>query len=137
MCMLRNISWTVYWSFILFLLVCYYGVLLYRMYGHRIVRSSNSLPERKEEIKKSEQPASISRDDDSMAEEVQAYFDQAAHQKPAKEELLYAMQRLYAKQRRVIEDSEKMAIAGLIQLESKEKCAVSLSNEEVGLVWLA
>ncbi len=138
--MVNNISWGSYWSVLIILTVIYYAYVLWVYYRSDIFQRLA--------VQKAIAPASplttFSQDQSkdelfpvvqSFTSEMSAYLEQASYARAAKNEIIFGLQQI-AKKHPGIKDSQyQPAINSLIIFESKDKCAVSLSEEEVGQVW--
>jgi hypothetical protein len=132
--MINNISWGSYWSALTVLLFIYYAYVLLRYYRKDIysrVVASPSTQLRKEVENETSLPII-----QTLTDEITAYLEQAGIAGAKKQEIVFALQQIALKHKSLKNSEYQSAINTLIQFECKEKCAIHLSEEEIGQVWM-
>jgi hypothetical protein len=72
----------------------------------------------------------------TLTGEISAYLEQAQYAKSGKPEILFGLQQIAKRYKEIKSTNYEPAINSLIVFESKDKCAVSLSEGEIRQVWL-
>jgi hypothetical protein len=132
--MINNISWGSYWSALTVLLIIYYGYVLLRyyrkdLYGRMV--ASPSIQMGKEVEGEISLPIV-----QGLTDEITAYLEQASNAGTKKQEIVFALQQIVLKHKSLKNSEYQSAVNSLIQFECKEKCAIHLSEEEIGQVWM-
>jgi hypothetical protein len=137
--MFNNISWSSYWSVLIVLVILYYIQIGWAYYRREIFRP---FPGNKPVKTATSSSSELSADDQifpvvqSFTHEVTAYLEQASQGKSVKNELIYGLRQIARKYPGIQHCSYRSALDQLIEFESKDKCAVALSEEEISQVWL-
>lgn len=145
--MFSNISWGSYWTALTILVILYYACVLLLFYMHEIRQLLSG--------KRKLMPAAIAveteyngsenepEDDDlpvevqTLTREVTAYLDQAKYAGSIKDEILFGTQQILKKYPSMKNSIYHEGINKLLQFETKSRCAVHLSHEELRQVWLS
>ena len=132
--MINNISWGSYWSALTVLLIIYYGYVLLRYYrkdiGGRLAASPSIQMDR--EVKNETSLPIVQ----ALTDEITAYLEQASNAGTKKLEIVFALKQIALKHKSLRNSEYQSALNSLIQFECKEKCAIHLSEEEIGQVWM-
>jgi hypothetical protein len=121
--MFVNISWASYWTVLSISLLVYYLYV-----GFRYFRYSPS------SLVSSSREASGD-NSSSFTNEVEAYLCAIGTKQIAKPALIFGLQRIALKYKDAVSD-DRNELTKAILILCKDKCAVTLSEEEVKQVWL-
>ena len=133
--MFTNISWQNYWTTLAVLMVVYY-IIIYLLYFRN--NFSFKLPKVFKGIEaanktEGEGEANVF---DSCLNELATFFEEANGRKWIKEELLYALQRIYKKYISLKNSSYEETIQRLTILQCKDICAVHINAADLNQFWL-
>jgi hypothetical protein len=121
--MLINVSWASYWTVLSICLLVYYAYVGFRYFRFPFSTFVSS----------NEEYGSHS---SSFAKEAEAYLCAIGNKQIARPELIYGLQRIALKYKDVPEGEDRNELTKLILFLCKDKCAVTLSEEELKRVWL-
>lgn len=147
--MLNNISWQGYWTVLALFLTGYY-LIIYLLYYRRdfsvsvsraLSRNNSSSETVPFHPSSSTTQASIAHESqeylfDSCLNELAAFFDQAKSRKWMKEELLYALQRIFKKYSELRNSEYEDSLRKLVICQAVDICSVQFEEVEVDHVWL-
>ncbi len=129
--MLNHISWSTYWTVIVFSLLIYYSYIAWMnrkiLFTWRIATAPPALAESSDELF----PQA-----DACGRELDAYLEQTAYGKPSKNELVFGIHKIIKKYSSLRGTSYEPALSQLIVFSATDKCAIHLSEEDIRQVWL-
>lgn len=139
--MLNNISWNVYFECVIVVLIIYYSIILHIYYGADIKNwkfvKFNAVASDKKKIEISKNREVGDTLINPVLDEAKALIMKAADNKASKEEILFAIQRLFSSEHfQSIETiSNKDRINDFILSECANYCFIHLHAEEVRSLW--
>lgn len=138
--MFTDISWSSYITFIIVVCTVYYLVIAFRFYRSDVLQLISGLKPAQVSshqigLKQAFENQNIFQLAQSLADEIQAYFNQAGKNKLIKEEILSSLKLLIARYPAIKDSSFKEMIQNLIITESETNCSIHLSEQELSEVW--
>ena len=147
--MLKDISWTDYWVFILIILAAYYitiGCLYYLTEIKQMLSGKSNLLLQPHSLKKvfvSKVSIVNTESEDDLHPLVKECMDrirnllkEAAENTLVKEEIIYSLQQLTSKYSVIKNSPFKSFITDYILIECDNYCSIHLDDEEVREIWL-
>jgi hypothetical protein len=133
--MLNKITWVQYLTFIIVVLIVYYGYVFIRYYNYRFFNQTASINTKGDNLMiiGNDILASLS---NSISDEINSYLEQAGNSQIIKPEIIFSLQQITAKYERIKSTTFQKTISSIIQMECLKKCAIHLSDEEIRQVWL-
>lgn len=151
--MLNNISWASYIHALIISLVFYYVAVLWLYFRKDALQLFTGRNSRDANYTRIPSPSIVREEPDanaapsmnnekeeqiiqSLMDELNAFFEQAAKSKWVKEELMYAFQKLLQKYPDAITLQYREVISNMIRVQSEHICSVPFDEGEAEQLWL-